>query len=57
MAGLIFNGREELLDDGTDVLLAVFKGSVFKTQPGRVIQGALVKARGLPGFLQLLGFQ
>ena len=55
-AGLIFNGREELLDDGTKVLRAVFEGPIVKTLPGRMIQGALIKSRGLPGHLQLLGF-
>jgi hypothetical protein len=43
-AGLIFLGGKELLDDGTGVLLAVFKGTIVKALSGRVIQGALVKA-------------
>ena len=57
MSGLIFNGWKELLDDGTSVILGVFKGPIVKASLGRLIQGALVKALGLSGFVQLLGFQ
>lgn len=46
---LILKGGKELLNDGTGVFLAVFKGPIVKALPGRLIQGALVKARGLSG--------
>ncbi|MNF02247.1 hypothetical protein D3C77_704760 [compost metagenome] len=52
---LVFSSGKELLDDGVGVLLAVFKGAIDKALSGRVIQGALVKARGLSVFIQLFG--
>ncbi|MNG23691.1 hypothetical protein D3C84_1083230 [compost metagenome] len=51
------SGGKELLDDGAGVLLTVFKGAVVKALSCRAIQGGLVKARDLSGFIKLLGFQ